>query len=309
MRGTSGAVTAVLLACAALTPAVAGSAPAPSAPPLIQNPDWVAKPSAEDMSRYFPPLAQAVGVDGQVVLECAIMVGGRVQGCAVLTERPLGLFYGAAAQRLSALFQMRPMTINGVPTAGARVRIPIAFRMSGGPPGAPPPASTEVSASALELGRRIVVALNEEDVFLAAGRRRLDLLKQANGDTRGLTAATIRARQTAFAAFEQGFIAAASTYVEERARGFARTFSEPDLIQMAAFFESPVGLNWAKRYSTMTQVRGGCERPTAPRRRRPASSSAPRFSVMPPRSRPPMSSGRPRGRTDASFPLTSALRA
>ena len=51
----------------------------------------------------------------------------RLDGCRIESEAPLNLGLGAAALGLTPRFRMAEKTRDGVPTAGAYIRIPVRF--------------------------------------------------------------------------------------------------------------------------------------------------------------------------------------
>jgi len=106
-------------------PAAAPAAPRPS---VITNPDWLRKPSSEDMARYFPDRAQRMGVNGRATISCSVTAKGTLEGCSVISEEPSDQDFGSAAIRMSKLFKMRPKTADGAPVEGGTVRIPIRFQ-------------------------------------------------------------------------------------------------------------------------------------------------------------------------------------
>jgi len=95
------------------------------------NPAWIKQPTAGDIFSVFPAAAVAEGIDGKVVIDCEAAIDGSVRNCAVVSEAPAGMGFGAAALSLTPQLRMRPALRGGVPTA-ARVRIPINFNSGHG---------------------------------------------------------------------------------------------------------------------------------------------------------------------------------
>lgn len=103
--------------------------PAPPAPSVITNPDWVRRPSGADLARFYPSRAASDGTEGSSTIECTVQANGRLTDCSVVSESPAGAGFGRAHVQLASRFQMRPQTRDGAPVGGARVRIPIAWRL------------------------------------------------------------------------------------------------------------------------------------------------------------------------------------
>jgi protein TonB len=82
--------------------------PADPGPPLIQNPDWISRPTGLQMTRYYPETAMENGVSGKVVLTCGVTASGGVAGCQVMSETPAGQGFAAAALKLATFFRMSP---------------------------------------------------------------------------------------------------------------------------------------------------------------------------------------------------------
>lgn len=99
--------------------------PAPA--PLITQPEWRRRPTADQLARAYPEGALARGVSGSATLTCAVTASGSVTGCRVTAESPQGQGFGRAAERLSRYFVMNPRTVDGAPVAGAQVLIPLKF--------------------------------------------------------------------------------------------------------------------------------------------------------------------------------------
>ncbi len=70
-----------------------------------------------------------LGQEGAVTLECAVNVQGALEKCAVVKEIPAGRGFGAAALSLAPKFSMKPVTRDGPYLGGAKVYVPMEFRI------------------------------------------------------------------------------------------------------------------------------------------------------------------------------------
>jgi TonB family protein len=96
--------------------------------PLVSKVDWLALPEADQIAGGFPSAAKSAGVStGRTRLECAVVAEGRLEGCAVLSEEPSGLGFGQAAMALTGGFRVGAWTAEGLPTIGAKIRIPLRY--------------------------------------------------------------------------------------------------------------------------------------------------------------------------------------
>ena len=105
----------------------AGTVVAQAGASRITAPDWLRRPSGEDLARVYPDNAMRTETEGSATTSCSVTTEGILVDCVIVEEAPGGRGFGAAAIKLMALFKMRPMTRDGVPVSGGTVRIPIRF--------------------------------------------------------------------------------------------------------------------------------------------------------------------------------------
>jgi protein TonB len=110
-------------------PVIAPEKPPPPKPTVISQPDWLRRPTGDDMAQYYPERAQRMGVSGHASITCTVNTNGTVSDCSVSSESPADQEFGSAALKLSKLFKMRPQTRDGAPVGGAKVTIPIGFQV------------------------------------------------------------------------------------------------------------------------------------------------------------------------------------
>lgn len=92
------------------------------------RPDWLEKPSGEDMSAFYPRRAERREIDGRATIKCQVDAGGGLVNCRVMSESPQGEGFGAAAVSLSRKFRMTPPQGHVGPQP-PEVTIPIVFQI------------------------------------------------------------------------------------------------------------------------------------------------------------------------------------
>lgn len=116
----------VVLAAGLAVVAVSGAA-AQNADGDLVGPNWLKKPSQNDLMQVWPADALVRGLSGRAVIGCEVTVRGTLANCQVVQEEPVGSNFGLAALALTPQFLMKPATLDGKPVAGGTVRIPISF--------------------------------------------------------------------------------------------------------------------------------------------------------------------------------------
>lgn len=108
-------------------------AAAAAEPTFDTPPDWLVRPSSDEVARHFPVTASRLELRGYVLASCTVMVDGKPARCAVAEEEPTGLGFGPAALRVTEAMRFKPATLAGKPVESP-VRIPIRFSMPAAPP-------------------------------------------------------------------------------------------------------------------------------------------------------------------------------
>lgn len=96
---------------------------------MVAKPAWAAMPTAADFQSTFPKSQNGVN-DVRVVLGCTVEAGGALGGCAVAQETPPGQGYGEGALALASKFRVAPWGLDGAPTVGAKIRLPIHYELT-----------------------------------------------------------------------------------------------------------------------------------------------------------------------------------
>lgn len=80
------------------------------APPPSEGPNWIRRAPA-----FYPERASARGVlGGEVVAHCEVAMDGRLTNCAILSENPAGVGFGAAVLAAAVLSRVHPASATEV---------------------------------------------------------------------------------------------------------------------------------------------------------------------------------------------------
>jgi TonB family protein len=251
MRAFLGATAACLLTTAA-SAQTGPDAPRPDLPleGAVSNPHWLKLPDADAMSRYYPPFAVFMSLQGRVRVSCVVTTSGSLSDCRVVSEVPAGFGFGAAALNMTDEFEMAPRTVDGAPVGGARVNIPLRFGLPDKPeaPSQTPPSGPPPTAAKLVLARKLA-ALAADDVSEGSFKALVDqLTDQLNGQQ------TTPEARLAVDAIEKAVAETAPSRTEWNAQFFARTLPPDQMREIIAFLSKPAGRNWLARSAELKQA-------------------------------------------------------
>lgn len=133
---------------AAVAALVSGHAHADPKPNWPKGPDWLHKPTGQDMAKYYPEKAQRDAQPGRAIIDCDVTAKGFLDNCRVVDEFPASYAFGAAALKLGGIFRIDPKTVDVNDPARSRVIVPIIFNAIGKPP---PPSGFLAGSNALAL--------------------------------------------------------------------------------------------------------------------------------------------------------------
>lgn len=95
----------------------------------VKTPHWTAVPTAQEIQAVVPK-AEGGPNNARVTLVCGVEPGGVLGGCVVDREEPAGQGFGAAILSLAPKFRADLMSVEGAPTVGAKVRVPVRFELT-----------------------------------------------------------------------------------------------------------------------------------------------------------------------------------
>ncbi|MCI3180666.1 hypothetical protein C5708_10400 [Caulobacter sp. CCUG 60055] len=195
------------------------------------KPDWLVKPTDEQMMWVYPQAAAKSETPGYVQLQCRVAVEGNLKACGVLTEEPQGMGFGEAALSLTPQLRFRPALRKGQPVE-SEVRIPLRFSVPKDGP-APPPSAPEIVAKA----RRLVLAMGLDSAVKAYQER---VLGGLYAEDRASTF-TADERKALFEAAQEIAVEYKPKLIDTAAEVYARTFTPDELDTALAFFEGATG--------------------------------------------------------------------
>ncbi len=92
--------------------------------PVIVNPDWLHKPTSDELRGVWPTKALQQGINGKAFIVCKVSLEGALFDCQVESEEPAGMGFGAAAIALTPQFLFKPRLRDGRATV-TTVRFPV----------------------------------------------------------------------------------------------------------------------------------------------------------------------------------------
>lgn len=108
--------------------AIAGgsAAQATSEPKLVAPPDWIDKPTIDELKWAWPRQAYLHGIGGRADMNCRVEINGQADDCEIVRETPTGFGFGAAALSLVPRLRFTPAMTDKGPSPW-RVNIPVNF--------------------------------------------------------------------------------------------------------------------------------------------------------------------------------------
>ncbi|WP_309089444.1 TonB family protein [Phenylobacterium sp.] len=91
-----------------------------------KTPKWTAMPSTADFQATIPKHEGGPNAI-RVTLVCDVQAGGALSGCTVDREEPAGQGFGQGVLALASKFKVEPWSAEGLPTVGAKVRLPVRY--------------------------------------------------------------------------------------------------------------------------------------------------------------------------------------
>lgn len=128
MKLWMGTVLAVLLA------AGAANVQAPAAEQKPTRPEWIRKPSADEIVQTLKRVIRNGEPVGWALMKCHVTAKGILDPCRVIIENPDPGEIGKVALKLAPIFRLKPAVKDGQPVDGGDILVPIVI---GSPEGTP----------------------------------------------------------------------------------------------------------------------------------------------------------------------------
>ena len=98
----------------------------------VTVPDWTAYPDDKALLAAYPTQATAAGLrSGRGVADCLVAADGSLTDCRLAGERPDGAGFGEAAVQVAGQMRLDLWSLDGRPTTGSRIRLPVEFNRAG----------------------------------------------------------------------------------------------------------------------------------------------------------------------------------
>lgn len=94
----------------------------------VRAPEWIIAPDEKAVQAVYPDQASDAGiVSGRGVTDCLVAADGTLSDCHVVGEQPEAVGFGEAALLVAGQMKMNLWSLDGRPTAGHRIRLPVGF--------------------------------------------------------------------------------------------------------------------------------------------------------------------------------------
>ena len=103
----------------------------PPPEPEFGRPEWVAKPTAADLTDAYPVSAYETGKGGTVTMICRATATGDLDRCEVIKDTNPDAGFAKPSLKLTRLYKMKATGPDGAPVTGRLVRIPVVWTAPG----------------------------------------------------------------------------------------------------------------------------------------------------------------------------------
>lgn len=189
-------------------------------------PRLASRPTAEDIAKFYPPLAHLYEIGGQAIITCGIRPDGTSHDCKARGETPPGLGFGHAAEKVAATFHFSAGTMNGLAVEQSWTSR-ISFQPDAEAEADPAPTTPAASGEALKLAEQFVVSddlLATFDAAAASAAAKRDCTANGGGACEQFAKAVEDAVTEENATLRASMIAwVASTYTDDELKALVFT--------------------------------------------------------------------------------------